>query len=102
KKYGAQAELFADQVGQSFARDRTHAGRHFLDDDQGDGGGNQRPEQRVAELCASVRIGENAARIVVNIRGNEAGTKYGKKSQQPVFQDAETGDPPRQTEVSFE
>jgi hypothetical protein len=48
-----------------------------------------------------LRVSEDSAGIVIDIGGDEAGTKHGKKSDQPVFQYAEPGDPPGHTEVSF-
>ncbi len=51
----AEAELFADEVAEAFAGDDAHAGAHLLHDDEGDGDGNHRPEQRVAELRACLR-----------------------------------------------
>ena len=49
---GAEAEFFADQVGEAFAGDHAHARAHFFGDVEGDGHGDQGPEQGVAELCA--------------------------------------------------
>ena len=49
---GAEAEFFADQVGEAFAGDDAHARAHFFADVERDGHGDQRPEQGVAELRA--------------------------------------------------
>ena len=65
-----------------FAGDGAHAGGHLLHDDEGDGGGDQGPQQRVAELGAGLRIGEDAAGIVIDVGGDEAGTEDGKNRRQ--------------------
>ena len=70
----AEAELLADQVAQPLAGDGAHARRHLLDDDQRDRDRDHRPQQRVAELRAGQRIGEDAAGVVVDVGGDEPGT----------------------------
>ncbi len=80
----AQAELFADEVGKSFAGDGAHAGGHLLNDDEGDGGGHQGPEERIAVLGACLRVGEDAAGVVIDIGGDEAGTDDREKREQAV------------------
>ncbi len=54
---------------------------HFLHDDERNGDGDQRPEQRIAEMGACDRIGGNAARIVVHIRGDDTRSEHGQKYQ---------------------
>ncbi len=51
----AEAELFADEVAEAFAGDDAHAGAHLLHDDEGEGDGDHRPEEGVAELGAGLR-----------------------------------------------
>ena len=75
----AQAELFADQIGEAFAGDRAHARGHFLHHDQRDGGRDQRPQQRVAELRARLRVGEDAAGVVIDVGGDESRPQDGKE-----------------------
>src|SRR5207302_9709085 len=79
----AQPELFADQVAEPFARHCTHARRNLLDHDQGDGDGNQRPQQVMPIFRAGKRIREDAIGIIVNIRGDEARTDYCEYQQDP-------------------
>ena len=78
-----QAEFFADQIAQSFAGNRPHAGAHLLHHDQGDRNRDHRPQQHVAELRAGLRIRQDAAGIVVDIRGDEARSYDGEKQQDP-------------------
>ena len=78
-----QPELFADQVAQALAGDHAHAGAHLLHHDQRDGDGNHGPQQRVAVLRAGLRVGEDAARVVIDIGGNESGAENGQKQQYP-------------------
>ena len=77
---GAEAELLADQVGEAFAGDHAHAGAHLLADVEGDGHGNERPEQRVAELCAGRGVHGDAAGVVVHVGGDDARTDDGQKT----------------------
>ena len=79
----AQPELFADQVREPLAGDRAHARRHLLHHNQRDGGRDQRPEQGIAELGAGLRIGQDAAGIVVHVGGDEAGSHHREKGRQP-------------------
>ncbi len=83
----AQAELFADEIGEAFAGDGAHARGHFLHHDQRDGGGDQGPEQRVAVLRAGLRVGEDAAGIVIDVGGDEAGADDGEEREHPVAHD---------------
>ena len=55
EKGGAEAELFADQIGEAFAGDHAHARAHFHGDVEGDGHGDQGPEQGVAVGAAGLR-----------------------------------------------
>ena len=79
----AQAEFFADEVAEAFAGDHAHAGAHLLHHDERDGDGNHGPQQRVAVLRAGLRVGENAAGVVIDIGGNESGAEHGQKKQDP-------------------
>ena len=73
KNVSAEAEFLANEIAQSLAGDGAHPRRHLLDDDQRDRDRDHRPEQRVAELRARLRVGEDPARVVVDVRGDEAG-----------------------------
>ena len=75
----AEAELFADEVAEAFAGDDAHAGAHLLHDDEREGDGDHRPEEGVAELRASLRVGEDAAGVVVDVGRDEARAKYGER-----------------------
>ena len=79
----AQPELLADQVAEALARHHAHAGAHLLHHDQRDGDGNHGPQQRVAVLRACLRVGEDAAGVVIDVGGNESGAKHGQKQQYP-------------------
>ena len=79
----AQAELFADEIAETFARNHAHAGAHLLHDDERDGDGNHGPEEGVAVLRAGLRVGEDAAGVVIDVGGNEAGTEHGQEEQDP-------------------
>ena len=79
----AEAELFADEVAEAFAGDGAHAGAHLLHDDEGDGDGDHGPEEGVAELRAGLGVGEDAAGVVVDVGGDEAGAKDREKGEEP-------------------
>ena len=85
KKGDPEAEFFADQVAQALAGDRAHAGAHFLHHDQGERDRDHGPQQKMSELCAGVRVGEDAAGIVVDVRGNKARADDGEEQQDPGF-----------------
>ena len=68
----AQAELLADQVGEALARDRAHARAHLLRHDQQQRDRQQRPQRQVAVVRARLRVGEDAAGVVVDDGGDEA------------------------------
>ena len=86
----AQSKLFANQVRQALAGDGAHARGHLLHHDQRDGGGDQCPEQGIAEFGARLRIGKDAAGIVINVGGDEAWPEDRKKGDQPIFDRTET------------
>ncbi len=67
---GAEAEFFADQVGEAFAGDDAHAGAHFFGDVESDGHGDERPEEGVAEVRAYGGVGGDAAGVVVHVGGD--------------------------------
>ncbi len=77
----AEAELFADEIGEAFARDDPHARAHFFGDVEGDGHGNERPEKRVAELGAGGGVNGDAAGVVVHIRGDQTRANHGEKER---------------------
>ena len=64
-----------------FAGDRAHARGHFLNHHESDGDRDHRPEQQMTELRPSGRIRPDAARIVVDIRGDEPWPHDGKEQQ---------------------
>src|SRR5579864_1545730 len=101
KKSSAQAKLFADKIGQAFARYGSHARRHFLYHDQRDRRRNERPQQGVAILGSGLGVSEDTAGVVIDIGSDEAWPKHGEKGDQPIFQYAEAGHSPGHTEVSF-
>ena len=78
----AEAELLADEIAQPLAGDRAHPRRHLLDDDERDGDRDHRPEQRVAELRSGLRVGEDAAGVVVDVGGDEARADDGEQKNE--------------------
>ena len=78
---GAEAEFLADQIGEAFAGDHAHARAHFFGDVERDGHGNERPEQRVAELRAGGGVDGDAAGVVVHVRGDQARADDGEKER---------------------
>ncbi len=79
----AEAELFTDEVAEALAGDDAHAGAHLLDDDEGEGDGDHHPQQLVAVLGAGLGVGEDAAGIVIDVGGDEAGTEHGEEEHDP-------------------
>ncbi len=67
------AEVLADEVGQPLPGDGPHARAHLLHDDERDRDRDQQPQQRVTELRAGLRIGPDAADVVVGIGRDDAG-----------------------------
>ena len=59
--------------------------RHLLHDDQRDRDRDHRPEQRVAELRARLRVGEDAAGVVVDVRRDEARADDGEQQHETRF-----------------
>ncbi len=90
-KVARKSELFANEIGQAFTGDGSHARGHFLDYDQRDGGGDQGPQQRVAVLGAGLRIGKDAAGIVIDVGGDEARAQNRQEGHQPEFNQREIG-----------
>src|ERR1035441_924661 len=80
----AQAELFADEVGEALAGDGAHAGTHLLDDDERHGNGHQSPQGQIAVAGAGGGIGVDAAGIVIDDGGDEAGPNDGEEDRQVV------------------
>src|SRR5580704_3666049 len=87
KKCGAKSEFFADQIRKALAGDYAHARAHLFRDVERDGHRNQRPQQRVAELRAGLRVNGNSARVVVDVRGDDARPEDREKYQKPASQD---------------
>ena len=85
----AQAELFADQVGEALARDRAHARAHLLRDDEDQGDGQQRPQGKIAKAGAGRRIGKDAARIVIDVGGDEPRPEDREENQHVIAEAAE-------------
>jgi hypothetical protein len=83
-----QAEFFADEIRQPFASRCRHSGRHFLHSNKGDGRRNEGPKQGVSVFRSCLRIGEDATRIVVYIRGDEAWADNGQECQKTVLEHA--------------
>ena len=79
----AQAELLADKIAETLAGDHAHAGTHLLHHDERDGDGNHGPQKGVAVLRAGLRVGEDAAGVVIDISSNESGTENGQKEKDP-------------------
>jgi hypothetical protein len=90
QKRDAKAKLFADQVAKALAGDRAHAGAHLLHHDQGQRDGNHGPQQKKSVLRPGLRIGQDAAGVVVDVRGDDA-RPYHRQEQQssafPTFQE---------------
>ena len=80
-----EAELLPDQIAQPFARDRTHARGHLLHDDEGDGGGNHRPQQRIAELRPGDGVRPDPPGVVAALAGDQPGTDDGDEERQPAL-----------------
>ena len=57
EKRHTQPEFFPNQIGKTLAGNGPHAGRHFLHDNERDGGGNQGPEKGVTVFCARLGVG---------------------------------------------
>ena len=66
-----------------FAGDDAHAGAHFLDHDQSDGDRDHGPQQKMSELRPGLGVGQDAAGIVIDVRGNESRADYGEEEQDP-------------------
>src|SRR4029077_7756558 len=66
-------EVFTDQVGEALAGDDAHAGAHLLHDHERDRDRHERPHQGVAVAGARQRVGRDAARVVVDVGGDDAG-----------------------------
>jgi hypothetical protein len=73
----AHAQALADQVRQPFAGDDAEPRAHFLDEDQGEGDQHQHPQEGIAIVSARDRVGRDAARVVIYVGGNDAGTDDG-------------------------
>ena len=67
----------------------AHARGHLLHHDEGDGGRDKRPQQGVAVLGAGLRVGQDAAGVVIDIGGDEARPDDREERDQAIGQDAE-------------
>jgi len=81
---GTQAKFLANEIGETFAGDDAHAGTHLHGDVEGYGHGDEGPEQRVAVGGACLGIGADAAGIVVDVGGDDAGADDGEKKEDAV------------------
>jgi hypothetical protein len=79
KKRRPETKFFPDQIGKPLPRYDAHASAHFFGNVEGDGHGNERPEQRVAVHRSGLRIDRDSAGIVVHIGGDDARTDDGEK-----------------------
>jgi len=89
EKRQAQAELFADEVGEALARDGAHARAHFLRDDENQGDGQEGPEREIAVFRASGRVGVDTAGIVVDHGGDKTRPKDREEDQQVIAEAAQ-------------
>ena len=85
QKRDTQSEFLADQVAQALAGHGPHAGTHLLHHDQRDRNRDHGPQQKMSELRPGGRIGQDAAGIIVDVRGNEPRTHHGKEQQDPAL-----------------
>ncbi len=69
---GLDPEPLADEIGEALAGDHAHARGHLLHQDQRQGDGDQRPEERIAEVGARLRVGGDAAGVVVHVGGDDS------------------------------
>src|SRR5260370_32580299 len=80
----AEAELFADEVAETLAGDDAHAGAHLLHDDEGEGDGYHRPEERVAVLGSAGGVGEDAAGFVFDVARDEPRAEHAEADEEPA------------------
>ena len=71
------AGVLPDEVREPLAGDDAHPGVHLLDDEQDDKGRYQRPEELVAELRPGDGVRRDAAHVVVDAAGDDAGAEDG-------------------------
>jgi hypothetical protein len=90
----AQAELFANEIRKSFARNGAHAGAHFLGEDEHHGDGKQGPERKIAEARAGLRISDDTAGVIIHHRGDEAGADDGEEDSNVIAETAEESEHP--------
>ncbi len=79
----AHAEALADQAHQALARGQAHARTDLLGDEQRDLGGQDHPQQVVAEFRAGDRVGRDAAGVVVGKAADDARAEDGQRGEQP-------------------
>src|SRR5260370_24248316 len=79
KKRYAKPKLLAYQVGQPFAAIRAQTRAHLQGDVEDQRHWNQSPQDGIAELRSRLRIGVDAARVIVHVRDNQAGTHNRKE-----------------------
>ena len=81
---GTQAELFTDEVRETFAGNDPHAGAHFHGDVEGDGHGDKGPEEGVAVSGPGLGVGADTTSVVIDIGGDDAGADDGKEKSGAV------------------
>jgi len=77
----AQAEFLADEVAEALAGYYPHAGAHLLHHDQGDGDGNDGPQQGVSVLRAGLGVGEDAAESLSTLAVMNPGPRTARNSR---------------------
>jgi hypothetical protein len=85
----AETEFLADEVAQALAGDRAHAGAHFLHHDQRERDRDHGPKKKMSKLCPGLGVDQDAAGIVIDVRGNKTRADYGEKEQDPGFRASE-------------
>ena len=64
------------EADQTLSCDDTHACRQAVEDDEGDGGEQEHPQQLVAVVRAEDRVGRDAGRVVVGQPGEQPRTDH--------------------------
>jgi len=75
----AKSVFFANEIAEPFAGDGPHACRHLLHYHQRHGHGNDEPQQKVAELGPRLRIGGNAAGVVVDVGSDNSRSDHSQE-----------------------
>ena len=93
-------EVLADQVGQPLPGDDPHAHAHLLHHDEGDEDRDDHPQQVVAEVRPGDGVGGDAARVVVDVRGDDARADDRQQEEQLVAGDTAPEQLPSAREAS--